>query len=32
MELPIDEWPLARSHAARLERFVTPRLIAAATE
>ena len=32
MELPINEWPLARSHAARLERFVTPRLIAAATE
>jgi len=32
MDLQIDEWSLARSHAARLERFVTPRLIAAATE
>jgi phosphohistidine phosphatase len=32
MDLPIDDWPLARPHAARLERFVTPRLIAAATE
>jgi phosphohistidine phosphatase len=32
MDLPIEEWSLVRSHAARLEHFVTPRLIAAATE
>jgi phosphohistidine phosphatase len=32
IDLPIEEWPLARLHAARLDRFVTPRLIAAATE
>jgi phosphohistidine phosphatase len=32
IDLPIDEWPQARPHAARLERFVTPRLIAAASE
>jgi phosphohistidine phosphatase len=32
MDLAIDDWRLARPHAARLERFVTPRLIAAATE
>jgi len=32
LDLPIDEWPLAHPQAARLERFVTPRLIAAATE
>jgi phosphohistidine phosphatase len=32
MDLPIDDWPQLRSHSARLERFVTPRLIAAATE
>jgi phosphohistidine phosphatase len=32
MDLPIEEWSLARLHAARLERFVTPSLIAAATE
>ena len=32
IDLPIDDWPLAHPHAARLERFVTPRLIAAATE
>ena len=32
IDLPIDEWPLVRWHAARLERFVTPRLIAAASE
>jgi phosphohistidine phosphatase len=32
MELPIDDWSLARPRAARLERFLTPRLIAAATE
>jgi phosphohistidine phosphatase len=31
-DLPIDDWSLAHPHAARLERFVTPRLIAAATE
>jgi phosphohistidine phosphatase len=32
IDLPIDDWSFARPHAARLERFVTPRLIAAATE
>lgn len=32
MDLPIDDWPQLRAHSARLERFVTPRLIAAATE
>ena len=32
MDLPIDDWALVRPHAARLERFVTPRLIATATE
>ena len=32
MDLPIDDWPQLRPHSARLERFVTPRLIAAATE
>lgn len=32
MDLPIDDWALVHPHAARLERFVTPRLIAAATE
>jgi phosphohistidine phosphatase len=32
MDLPIDEWPQARPHAARLERLVTPRLIAAGGE
>jgi phosphohistidine phosphatase SixA len=32
MDLPIDDWPQLRLHSARLERFVTPRLIAAATE
>ncbi len=32
IDLPIDDWPLAHPHAARLERFVTPRLIAAATD
>jgi phosphohistidine phosphatase len=32
IDLPIDDWTLAHPHAARLERFVTPRLIAAATE
>jgi phosphohistidine phosphatase len=32
MDLPIEDWPKLRTHSARLERFVTPRLIAAATE
>ncbi|MFY9837598.1 MAG: histidine phosphatase family protein [Xanthobacteraceae bacterium] len=32
IDLPIDDWALVRRHAARLERFVTPRLIAAATD
>jgi phosphohistidine phosphatase len=32
MDLPVDDWQFAHPHAARLERFVTPRLIAAATE
>ena len=32
MDLPIDDWTELRPHSARLERFVTPRLIAAATE
>jgi phosphohistidine phosphatase len=32
MDLPIEDWRQLRSHSARLERFVTPRLIAAATE
>lgn len=32
MDLPIDDWAELRPHSARLERFVTPRLIAAATE
>jgi phosphohistidine phosphatase len=32
MDLPIDDWALVHPHAARLERFVTPRLIATATE
>jgi phosphohistidine phosphatase len=32
MDLPIEDWPKLRPHSARLERFVTPRLIAAATE
>jgi len=32
MDLPIDDWSQLRPHSARLERFVTPRLIAAATE
>ena len=27
-----DDWPQLRLHSARLEHFVTPRLIAAATE
>jgi len=32
MDLPVDDWTELRPHSARLERFVTPRLIAAATE
>ena len=32
MDLPIYAWSQLRPHSARLERFVTPRLIAAATE
>jgi phosphohistidine phosphatase len=32
IDLPIDDWSLVRRHAARLERFITPRLIAAATD
>jgi phosphohistidine phosphatase len=30
IELPFDDWSLLPSHAGRLERFVSPRLIAAA--
>lgn len=30
--LPIEDWRRLRPHSARLEHFVTPRLIAAATE
>lgn len=32
IDLPIDDWSLIHLHAGRLERFVSPRLIAAATE
>ena len=32
IDLPIDDWSLVRRHTATLERFVTPRLIAAATD
>jgi phosphohistidine phosphatase len=32
IDLPIDDWALVHPHAGRLERFVTPRLIAGATE
>jgi phosphohistidine phosphatase len=32
IDLPIDDWSLLRPRAGRLERFVTPRLLAAATE
>lgn len=32
IDLPIDDWSLIHPHAGRLERFVSPRLIAAATE
>ncbi len=32
IDLPVNDWSLLRPHAGRLERFVSPRLIAAATE
>jgi phosphohistidine phosphatase len=32
IDLPIDDWPQLHVHAGRLERFVTPRLLAEATE
>jgi len=32
MDLPIEDWAELRPHSARLEHFVTPRSIAAATE
>ncbi len=32
IDLPIDDWSDIHPHAGRLERFVSPRLIAAATE
>ena len=32
IDLPIGDWSLIHPHAGRLERFVSPRLIAAATE
>jgi len=32
IDLPIDDWSLLRPQAGRLERFVTPRRLAAATE
>jgi phosphohistidine phosphatase len=32
IDLPFDDWSLIHPHAGRLERFVSPRLIAAATE
>ena len=32
IDLPIDDWPLLHPRAGRLERFVTPRLLAEATE
>ncbi len=32
IELPFDDWSRVRPHAGRLERFVTPRLITAATD
>jgi phosphohistidine phosphatase len=32
IDLPLDDWSLLRGHAGRLERFISPRLIAAATE
>jgi phosphohistidine phosphatase len=32
VDLPIDDWPLLHPRAGRLERFVTPRILAEATE
>jgi phosphohistidine phosphatase len=32
IDLPVDDWARLHPHAGRLERFVSPRLIAAATE
>ena len=32
IDLPFDDWSLLHAHAGRLERFVSPRLIAAASE
>jgi phosphohistidine phosphatase len=32
IDLPFDDWSRLSAHAGRLERFVSPRLIAAATE
>jgi phosphohistidine phosphatase len=32
IDLPVEDWSLLHPHAGRLERFVSPRLIAAATE
>jgi phosphohistidine phosphatase len=32
IELPIDDWSLIHPHAGRLERFISPRLMGAATE
>jgi len=32
IDLPFDDWSLLHGHAGRLERFVSPRLIAAASE
>ena len=32
IDLPIDDWSLVHPHAGRLERYVSPRLIATATE
>ncbi len=32
IDVPADDWALLHPHAGRLERFVSPRLIAAATE
>jgi phosphohistidine phosphatase len=32
IDLPVDDWSLVHPHTGRLERFASPRLIAAATE
>ena len=32
IDLPFDDWSLTHPHSGRLERFISPRLIAAATE